>query len=275
MSHLNQTYVSSVNLRFLFQVQFVLLPSDCRGVSKVKHLKIYWQSGKTPGFMAEVIGRCNGACIRGTLYKESETVPLPEGFISTLSVGQSCYVYFSPAVRPKVTSLMSPDSGMEGIDDPTISVNEGVLEPAIAPPYVPESTQVVQKRFPKIWSKAIMDVFNNLGSNEMSQVDLVNLFKEQHSTACVAFFGEIGPNIDEDLWSHLKRFVSKAPFEFSSELNMIKFDPTAVKARAAPSKKQRTGSGEDGEEEDATPVLTSAPIVATLDDPIIIEPSPS
>ena len=177
-------------------------------------------------------------------------------------------------MRPKVTSFMSPDSGMEGTDEP-ISVNERVLEPAIAPPYIPasESTQAAQKRFPKLWSKAIMDVFSQVGTNELKQTDLVNFFKEQHSNACVAFFGEIGASIDGELWSHLKRFISKSPFEFNTELNIIKFDPSAVKPRAAPSKKQRTGSGEDGEEDDPIPVLTSAPVVATLDDIIVIEPS--
>ena len=247
----------------LSQVQFVLLPSDCRGVSKVKHLKIYWQCGKTPGFLAEVIGRCNGACIRGTLYKESETVPLPEGYISTLSVGQSCYIYFSPAIRPNITSLMSPDSNMEGMVDET----DAPIEPVIAPPYIAptDSGQSGSKRFPKVWSKAIMDVFNQFGTSELKQVDLVALFKEQHSAACVSFFGDTAPSIDEELWSHLKRFVSKSPFEYNAELNVIKFDASAVKPRAAPSKKQRTGSGEEGEDEDAPPIVT-APLVITQED---------
>ena len=214
--------------------------------------------------MAEVIGRCNGACIRGTLYKEQETVPLPEGYISTLSVGQSCYIYFSPAVRPNVTALMSPDSTMDGMDE-QVSPTEAATEPIIAPPYVPpaESAQTAPKRFPKLWSKAIIDVFIQSASNELNQSELVALFKAHHSAACISFFGEVGPSIDEELWSHLKRFVTKAPFEFISGSQLIKFDPAAVKPRAAPSKKQRIGSGEDGEEEDATPVPTSAPIVVT------------
>ena len=262
-----------VELTGLLQNQFVLLPSDCRGVSKVKHLKVYWQGGKTPGFIAEVIGRCNGACIRGTLYKEMEHVPLPEGYVSTISVGQSCYIYFSPAIRPSVSSLMSPDSGMEGADDHVMS-NESANEPAIAPPYIPpaDSGNVAPKRFPKLWSKAIMDVFNQTTIHELKQVDLVALFKEHHSAACIAFFGEVSPGIDEELWSHLKRFVTKAPFEYSMDSQIIKFDPTAVKVRAAPSKKQRIGSGEDGEGEEATPVPTSAPIVATVDDTSTTDP---
>ena len=228
-----------------------------------------------PGFVAEVIGRCNGACIRGTLYKELETVPLPEGFISTLSVGQSCYIYFSPAVRPKVSSLMSPDSTMDGVDDQMLS-NDAVGESNIAPPYVPpaESAQTVPKRFPKLWSKAIIDVFIQTGMNELKQVDLVALFKEYHSTACTSFFGDVSTSIDEELWSHLKRFVTKTPFEFNVDTQMVRFDPAAVKPRAAPSKKQKIGS-EDGEEEDATPIPTSAPIVASTDEVASMEPSAS
>jgi len=195
-------------------------------------------------------------------------VPLPEGYISTLSVGQSCYIYFSPAVRPNVTSLMSPDSTMEGCDEPVSSVDV-INEPTIAPPYVPppESAQTVPKRFPKLWSKAIIDVFNQTGTFELKQVDLIALFKEYHSAACVSFFGEVSEGINEELWSHLKRFVTKTPFEFNNESQIVKFDPTAVKPRAAPTKKQRIGSGEDGGEEDeSTPVPTSAPIVVTVDE---------
>jgi hypothetical protein len=102
------------------------------------------------------------------------------------------------------------------------------------------------KRFPKIWSKAIMDVFMSLCVYELTKPALIEQFKRAHAAAVNSYFGESNPELETELWSNLKRFVSKSPFEFDFETEVIKYDPLAVKPKSAP-KKPRLGSDlEDG-----------------------------
>lgn len=202
-----------------------MVPQDCRGVSKLRHVKIYWRTEPSPSFVAEVVGRCNGACIRGTQYKESSTVTLPEDEVSTIGIGQSCFIFFAPAVRTFTGLRLQPSYDGEEQESDKRSGASNV------------------KRFPKIWSKAIIDVFGSVGVNELTQSTLVEQFKAIHDAAVTTFFGEANPNIDDELWSYLKRFISKAPFEFDVETGIIKFDPASVKPKAPPaSKKQKVGS---------------------------------
>jgi hypothetical protein len=123
------------------------------------------------------------------------------------------------------------------------------------------------KRFPKVWSKAIVDVFGSVGVYELTQSSLVDQFKTIHEPAVGTFFGEANPNIDDELWSYLKRFISKAPFEFDAETGIIKFDPTSVKPKAPPgSKKQRIGS----DIEDAS-IIAPQGALETFPDSMIVE----
>ena len=182
----------------------------------------------------------------GTLYREGGTVRLPEDSVSTLSVGQSCYIFFSPAIRVhNTTRLLIPQPSL----DADAMGSDGAADPAGPKP------SVSAKRFPKLWSKAIMDVFTSMGDHEIPQYSLIARFKQVHSSAVKAFFGEFHPDLDNELWSNLKRFVTKAPFEFDPVSTIVRFDPQAVKARAP--KKQRVS--DDGDEETAMVEETAVP----------------
>ena len=201
--------------------------------------------------MAEVVGRCNGACILGTQYKESCTVLLPESSVSTISIGQSCYIYFSPAVRVFSNLKLQPSIDAEEADG---EKKAGGPSAGI-------------KRFPKLWVKSIIDVFAAAGTNELTQASLVEHFKTLHEQAVTLYYNE-SQDIDGDLWSDLKRFVLKTPFEFNGETSVIRFDPASVKPRAPPgAKKQKVGSS-DGE--DVTPPaaladMTESPEAVAID----------
>lgn len=196
-------------------------------MSKIKHIKIYWRTDPTASFVAEVVGRCNGACINGSILKEGGTSLLPEDAVSTISVGTSCYIFFSPAIR-----VFNIASALKA--HPSIVQEEGEASGA--------STV---RRFPKLWSKAIMDVFVSLGRNEVDQNSLVKEFRQLHAVAVNTYFGESNPDIDGELWRNLKRFVTKSPFEFDPVQMVIRFDASSVKW--SKSKKAKVGS-DDGEE---------------------------
>ena len=196
-------------------------------------MKIYWRTVPTPSFVAEVVGRCNGACILGTQYKESCTVLLPEDSVSTISIGQSCYIFFAPAIR--VFTNLKPQPSLDG-EEAEGDKKNGAGSAAV-------------KRFPKIWSKAIIDVFGSVGVNELTQSTLTEQFKTLHAAAVSSFFGEGNPDLDAELWGYLKRFVSKTPFEFDPDTGIVKFDPLNIKPRAAPlNKKPKLTGSSDGEE---------------------------
>ena len=167
----------------------------------------------------------------GTQYKESCTVLLPEQSVSTISIGQSCYIYFAPAVRVFTNLKLQPS-----IDGEEVEGEKKTGGSAVA------------KRFPKIWSRAIMDVFVSSGVNELTQISLIEQFKSLHQQAVSSFFSESQGDLDDELWSYLKRFVTKTPFEFDAETTVVRFDPQSVKPRAPPaSKKPKVGSS-DGED---------------------------
>ena len=181
--------------------------------------------------MAEVVGRCNGACILGTQYKESCTVLLPEDKVSTISIGQSCYIFFAPAVRTFTNLKPQPSiDGEEADADRKNGVGSAI------------------KRFPKIWSKAIMDVFSSAGVNELTQTSLIEQFKTLHGPAVISYFGQANSDLDNELWGNLKRFVTKSPFEVDSETGIIRFDPMSIKPRAPPGNKKPKLNGSDGED---------------------------
>ena len=213
----------------------MLLPQECKSVSKFRHLKISWNSqGTEPSFVAEVVGRCNGACINKTLYKESDVCVLPEPSVSCISVGLSCFMFFAPARRSLVTvnKLRMHPSSSSGADD-----DEYTLVPSSGAPLVlqPMSGSPVARRFPKLWSKSIIEVFQNLEKTELSQFDLVSEFIRLHASAISVYFSDNSVNIEEELWTKdLKRFVNKPPFEFDDVNWIIKFDPAAVKPRKKP-----------------------------------------
>jgi hypothetical protein len=221
-------------------------------------------------FVAEVVGRCNGACIRGTLHKESGgQVPLPEGYVSTISIGQSCFIMFSPAIRGKPTTVLTPQPSLDEVDMDASDIENqpeeiSGLKSTIAPPIglpAPTTGPGQPKRFPKLWSKAIMDVFHASNTFELSQIELLTKFKVIHSSACSAYFGEVNQNLEDELWSNLKRFVTKTPFEFEEESSLIRFDPSAVKPRAPPVKRAKV----DEESSNSTPVVQPAPTVGDQD----------
>ena len=189
-------------------------------------MKVYWRTVPTPSFVAEVVGRCNGACILGTQYKESCSVLLPEDSVSTISIGQSCYIFFSPAVR--VFTNLKPQPSIDG---------EEV-----------DGDKKSGRRFPKIWSKAIMDVFGSVGVNELTQSSLIEQFKAIHASAVSSFFGEGNPGLDAELWGYLRRFITKSPFDFDAETGIVRFDPLNIKPRAAPASKKPKLGGSDGED---------------------------
>jgi hypothetical protein len=207
-------------------------------------VKIYWRTDPSPSFVAEVVGRCNGACIRGAQHGEGGTALLPEDQISTISVGQSCYIFFSPAVR--VFSTLKPQPSIDGDDPESLLPKSGTSA----------------KRFPKLWSKAIMEVFTLVGANELTQATLVDQFKSIHAAAVSVYFGDSPLDLETELWSNLKRFVGKAPFEFDTATNIVKFDPLAVKAKAVGAKKQKLGS--DAEED-------SGMVLASIDEALPVE----
>ena len=200
-------------------------------MSKIKHIKIYWRTDPTPSFVAEVVGRCNGACINGGILKEGATALLSEDSVSMISVGSSCYMFFAPAVR-----VFNIANALKA--HPSIGMEEGEGQGGSS-----------ARRFPKLWSKAIIDVFSALAVNEIQQATLVDEFMKLHAAAVQAFFGESNPDVDVELWTNLKRFVIKSPFEFDMNTGMIRFDPSAVKPKAPASKRAKVGS--DGDEEQA------------------------
>lgn len=210
-----------------------LVPQECRGVSKLRHLKFYWdKTGASPGFVIEVIGRCNGACVQGAMYKFGDKVRLPLDTVSTIAVGQSCYIFFAPAIRdPSAKPSLTPNQETE-YSETELSVaspvpqKDGPSEVSGAPP--PSS-----KRFPKIWSRAIMEVFTSLGATAMSQSDLVDNFWTFHRDACIAFFGVDDTLPREELWSNIKKFVNKPPFSYDPNFFLVRFDASAVKPRAS------------------------------------------
>ena len=159
--------------------------------------------------------------------------------MSTISIGQSCYIFFSPAVRTFTNLKPQPSfDGEEGDGDKKAGGSN-------------------VKRFPKIWSKAIMDVFGSIGVNELTQATLLDQFKSLHASAVSTFFGDSNPDIDSELWSYLKRFITKTPFEFDAETGIVHFDPNSVKPKAPPnSKKIRIGSDT---EEISIPVIDDVP----------------
>jgi hypothetical protein len=223
-------------------VQYILLPPECRGVSKIRHLKIDWRTHPTPSFYAEVVGRCNGACILGTLYKEGGSIPLPEETISTISVGLSLYVFFAPAVRVFNTKTPTQADGIlesaEGDDQSKVTDTDSAAKLTTA--------SVPVKRFPKVWSKAITDVFISMSVYEISKPALIERFKSLHAAAVISHFGESNPELETELWSNLKRFIAKSPFEFDPDTNIVRFDPLAIKPKPQP-KKPRVGGSEDGD----------------------------
>lgn len=232
----------------------MLLPQECRGVSKIRHLKIFWRFGSdAASFAAEVIGRCNGACINGVLYKEGGLTRLSEASVSCIAVGQSCYMFFAPARRTVSipAKLLSPRSS-SGEDDG--SEQTGVVSVMLAP--IPETNPVGGvKRFPKLWSKAIVDVFQSLGKFQVSQSELLTEFMRIHAVAVASYVTCLPSQIEEELWSKdLKRFVTKSPFEFDPITFTIKFDPSAVKPR----KKPRIGSDDEGGQIPAPQALLDA-----------------
>lgn len=172
-----------------------------------------------------MVGRCNGACINGAILKEGGTALLSEEAVSTISVGTSCYIFFSPAIR-----VFNIAGALKA--HPSIGLEEG-------------ESSASARRFPKLWSKAIMDVFTSLGRSEMGQYELVEEFRKLHGAAVKSFFGEENPDLDAELWSNLKRFVIKSPFEFDPEMMEIKFDPLAVK----PPKSKKSKLGSDADED--------------------------
>ena len=208
-------------------------------MSKIRHLKIEWRTIPSPSFVAEVVGRCNGACIRGTLHKEGGAVTLREDEVSTLSIGQSCYIFFAPAVRVFTSKILMPQVI---IDMEEVGTGKEEAPGEATDSAKPISAQATSaKRFPKIWSKAIMDVFISLCVYELTKPALIEQFKRAHAAAVNSYFGESNPELETELWSNLKRFVSKSPFEFDSDSEVIKYDPLAVKPKSAP-KKPRLGS---------------------------------
>lgn len=198
----------------------MLLPQECRGMSKIRHLKVYWRTEPAPSFVAEIIGRCNGACINGVLYKETDIAILPESEVSRISVGQSCYMFFSPARRSAILAVHPSCSADEELD---VSRPSPILQSLEDP-----ST----RRFPKLWSKALVDVFQSVGKNELTQSELVSEFIRIHAVSVAIYMGSTGREVEEELWSRdLKRFVTKAPFDFDPVNHIISFDPSAVKPR--------------------------------------------
>ena len=187
------------------------------------------------------MGRCNGACILGTLYKEGGSISLPEDSVSTISVGLSLYMFFAPAVRVYNTKVPSQnDMGSETAY--TEEQPRGIEAEAMSKA---ASNQPV-KRFPKIWSKAITDVFISMSVYELSKSALIEQFKRLHASAVNSHFGESNPELETELWSNLKRFITKSPFEFDPDSNMIRFDPLAIKPKP-PAKKPRLGDSEEGD----------------------------
>lgn len=164
------------------------------------------------------------------MLKEGGTSLLPEDTVSTISVGTSCYIFFSPAIR-----VFNIASALKA--HPSIVQEEGEA-----------SGGASVRRFPKLWSKAITDVFVSLGKNEIDQSSLVEEFRQLHALAVNTYFGESNPDLDGELWGNLKRFVTKSPFEFDPAKMVIRFDPSSVKV--SKSKKAKVGS-DDGETEAA------------------------
>lgn len=212
----------------------ILVPQMCKGVSKLRHLKIFWErTGAAPGFVLEVIGRCNGACVQGVQYKEGDKIRLPGDQISAIAVGQSCYIFFAPAMQENPQRLLalhpSLDDGGENSSEPESidAAPAGVPTTSVAPGSAPPTSGV--RRFPKVWSKCIMDVFTSFGATAMSQSDLLDKFRTMHADACNVYFGPTDSR--EELWSNLKKFISKPPFTFDSNALLVRFDPGAVKPR--------------------------------------------
>ena len=198
----------------------------CSGVSKVRHLKFSWVSDPQPSYVVEVVGRCNGAVIRGTFYKEGKCL-LPPDEVSAISVGQSFYLFFAPAIRghslKRTATDTSPNS--ESIIFPSQSILSGQREPVAA------------RRFPKTWIKAISEVFDDLNANEIEKFELIEKFKLIHSNSVSSFFSETPlDKIDEELWTFLRKTVMKPPFELNQESGIVKYDPTSK----PPPKKSRT-----------------------------------
>jgi len=168
---------------------------------------------------------------------------------------------------------------MDGSDIDSENTQSFALKSNIAPPIglppppsASQPTGAQPRRFPKLWSKAIMDVFHSVNSFELSQLDLLSKFKVLHSSACSVYFGEVNQNLEEELWSNLKRFVTKAPFEFDEENALIRFDPAAIKPRAPPTKKPRLDEGDEngaigviGSGGTSTPLLQPAPTIGAED----------
>jgi hypothetical protein len=164
----------------------------------------------------------------GTQYKENCNVLLPENTLSTISIGQSCYVFFSPAVRDYTNLRPLPSTDGEEPDS-----------------YRKGGAMTTARRFPKIWSKAIAEVFSSLGSYEISQSALMEQFKAIHSHAVSSFFCDSN-DVDGELWVYLKRFVSKSPFDHTEDFGVIRFDPLSVKTKIPTAPKRAKIS--DGEE---------------------------